>query len=116
MSERDHRKAMLRERIRNDRDVIGLEVENVRARVSSASKLLAIGRDLIGPVGTFAGVTAAAAARGGKAVKNHPKGAATAAAIIPVVLAVAKIVASISRHRSEARKKSKAEQESDEQS
>lgn len=99
MSERDHRKAMLRERIRNDRDLIALEVEGVRARVSSATRLLSIGRDLIGPLGSVAGATASAVGRGGKAVKGHPKGAATVVALIPVVLAVAKLVAVIAGRR-----------------
>lgn len=113
MSERQHRKAMVRERIRNDRDLIGLEVEGMRARVSSATRLVKVGRDLLRPVGAVAAATAVAAVRSGKAVKSggkavkagaraaksNPRGAATLAALIPVALAVGKLVAVLAERR-----------------
>lgn len=99
MSEREHRKAMARERIRNDRDLIGLEVENMRSRISSATRLASLGRDLLRPIGAVAAVTTTAAIKGGKAAKANPKGTVTLAALIPVVMAVAKIVSVLAQRR-----------------
>jgi len=83
------RKQLLLERIESNRQLTRLEVQALRNRVSSVVYVVDIARRLVEPVGALAAVAGAAVAkRPGKA-----GGLVGLAALVPVVLTVAKLIA-----------------------
>lgn len=88
MSERDLRKQILRERVQANRQMLQLEVDGVRAKFDTARGLISAGGALLQPLGV------AAASAAGAVGKNKARagGVAGLAALVPVVLAVAKLV------------------------
>jgi hypothetical protein len=104
MSEHDIRKQLLLERVQANREQLHMEVEALRGKFDVASGILKFAGDMLPQVGTAA-VTAAGAARVGKAGVGSALGLA---ALAPVVISVARLVVDRSKKRS-AQKKSEGE-------
>ena len=115
MSDRAHRKEMLRQQISSDRQLLSLEVENLKNRWDSTTRMLRMGADLAKPLGAVAalaatvvgrgvaGAGAKAASAGGKVAgaggrrvaKAGAGGLVGLAALIPVAVTIARVVASM---------------------
>jgi len=109
MSDRAHRKELLRQQISSDRELLGLEVENLQHRWDSTTRMLRMGADLAKPLGAVAalaatavgrgaaGAGAKAASAGGRKVmsKAGAGGLVGLAALIPVAVTIARVVASM---------------------
>jgi hypothetical protein len=98
-TERDLRKQLLLERVQSSREKLQLEVESVRTRFEVASNALRVAGEVLPQVGAVA-ASAAGAAKAGKAVAGSG-GALGLAALVPVVLTVAKLV--VDRKRKKAK-------------
>jgi hypothetical protein len=85
------RKQLLIERVQSNRDLLTLEVDAVRSKFSTARNLARTGLSLLQPLGGAA-ATAAGAAGAAGVRKAGLGGAAGLAALVPVAIAVARLV------------------------
>jgi hypothetical protein len=95
MTDLAQRKQLLRQQITSDRQLLELEVENVRGRVSSAKKLLSVGSDLMAPIGAAASMAAGVVGKGKGVSKAGAGGLVGLVALIPVAVAVARAVSAM---------------------
>jgi len=103
MSYRALQKRLLLERVRANREMLGLEVDALRAKFDVAGGIFKFATDVLPQVGT----AAAAAAGAAKIGKAGAGGALGLAALAPVVIAVAKLV--VDRKRAAVKKKGEGE-------
>lgn len=95
MSEHELRKQILVERVQANRELLAVELRTVRKSVSSMQRAVKVGANVLPQLGSVAATTAGAVG----ARKAGLGAAGGLAALVPVVIAVAKLAASWNRKR-----------------